>query len=386
MGRYNATSDRKDYADLLQNTTDCRPVKLAIEKGMATFQMLHQVAHVNELPASNQSIVSTNFREWRMEEFQRVRESMEDFNRKTTQLKQMALTIPETTFGKLNASKWSYEGRASRQEKANAQYKIAMHTEALRVLGDALDRNWQMLVQKTEESIRVLNEMGNWEAEQTSVEKAIETLQEGMIHLGELKENWARLVRFFVGLSQLVDAIAGKSLDDVIQQLTTTAGSATFEESGKLKSFVVKKIREKTMRANQATALVHGMASTYSRISTDYLMPRVESLDTMMKFQSPRDLIAERSRLVQSCSEDAIKIGQVLGEEMRALMGKVNERALEVKREYAFLDGLENGQREILEVENKSKVSTISTTVSSLTIGDDFKETDKTGAIEPDYY
>ena len=93
---------------------------------MATIQMLHRVAHVNQLPASNQSIV-TDFKEWWMEEFQRVQNSMEVFNRKTTQLKGMALTIPKTNIGKVNLSKWSYERRASRQEKVEYKTPIQDH-------------------------------------------------------------------------------------------------------------------------------------------------------------------------------------------------------------------------------------------------------------------
>lgn len=324
-----------------------------IEMGIGSVQKLHQLAFIKEMPSIGHEILShiepkDRFLKWRQDEFIRARKSLEEFSFEANSLKNTVLNIPDTDITSTNIKHPGQKSRASKQAKANAEYRIAVHTESLRVLREAIDHNLKSIIKKTEESVSILNQIHSWKTEEIGVNRAIEMLQIGMSQLSQLKENWGRLVRFFVRLSQLIETIAGKSLDDFKTQLETTVESSSFKRSGKLKKLIVKNIRDKVTRANQASSMVYGMASTYNRVSTDYLMPRVQQMDTMMRFDSSFDLVVQRALLTKSCADDELKIGQLIGEEMQRLIERIQERERQIKREYSFLDEME--EKDIEEV------------------------------------
>ena len=163
----------------------------------------------------------------------------------------------------------------------------------------------------------------------------------GMTQMSELKENWALLVRFFAGLSHMIEVIGGKYLHDFTHQLETTANSTSLYRSGQLNDLVVAKIRAKTTRAIQATSLISGMASTYCRISSDYLMPRIHTLDLMMKFESSSNLAVDRINLLNSCTDDSMKIRELIAHEKQHWVDRIGARVHQIRKEYAFLDELE---------------------------------------------
>ena len=343
-GRYNATEDARDYATLLVNTSNCRPIKDVIETGMEAIHQLHQLAHVKTLPdeLGNSADQEEQFLRWRENKFIHVRRAVQEFVREASSLASMARQVPATDIPSVIASENpGFKSRASAQMEADAYYRIAMHKESLRVLRKAMDRNWKEIIQKTDESIRILNEIHSWKMEEINFERAIEMLEMGMTQMSELKENWALLVRFFAGLSYMIEVIGGKYLHDFTHQLETTANSTSLYRSGQLNDLVVAKIRAKTTRAIQATSLISGMASTYCRISSDYLMPRIHTLDLMMKFESSSNLAVDRINLLNSCTDDSMKIRELIAHEKQHWVDRIGARVHQIRKEYAFLDELE---------------------------------------------
>lgn len=346
-GRYNATEDAKDYAVLLRNTSDCRPIKDVVDTGTIAIEKMHRLAHVKEMPDQEDELFLT----WRENEFIHVRLAIENFVQESSALSTIARQVPVTDIFSGNVTNPGTKSRVSSQKKADAYYQIALHKESLRVLRGAMDRNWKQIIKKTEESIHILNEIHSWKTEQIGFERAVEMLEMGMAQMSQLKENWALLVRFFVGLSHMIETIFGTSLNDFTQQLETTANSTSFKISGQLKDFVIANIRTKTSRAIQTSTIVSGMASTYCRISTDYLMPRVHRLDAMMKLEeSSTNFAVDHVNLLNSCVDDSLKIKELIGEEKMRLMEKIESRFRQIRKEYAFLDELKtqaNGQDDI---------------------------------------
>lgn len=346
-GRYNATKDTAFYKDLLTNTTECGPVKEIIETGLETIELIHQLAHADQMPHQlrNQSAdEKSQFKEWRNSEFILVRKSMEDFNAEAKRLENVALKVQKTEIRAGNVTLPGLKSWASEQAEANAYYKIALHEETARVLRSALELHWKQIIDKTDESIRILNEIHSWKAEELGLEQALEMLEAGMKEMNQLKVNWALLVRFFLQMSQMMKTMGSNSVEDFMIHLKTTVDTQSFERNnGQLKGWVIKTIQEKTIKANQAMNFVHDMASTYSRISSEYLMPRVQTLDQMMNFQTRNstEMFSDRNELLESCTNDAFKIQQLIAEEKRRLMEKVDTRNTQIRNEYAFLDQLE---------------------------------------------
>lgn len=346
LGVYNATKDMNEFTILMTNANQCKPIKTVIEMGNNTIQMIHQLADVKEMPSIANEKLShiepkERFLTWRQYDFVRIRKFMEEFNLEAKNLKDIATVIPKTDLTNTTVKHSGKQSRKSKQAKVNAEYKIAVHTESLKVISEAVDRNLKLTIKKTEESISMLNQMYAWKAEEMTMDRAIEMLKTGTIEMVELKKTWSRLVTFFAKISNLIEVMSDKRLEDFNKKMKTIVDSRSFKESGKIKKLVIKVLRENILKASQASTIIYNIATTYYRISKDYLMPRIQEMDTKMRFDSTFDIDKERILLVNSLAEDEFKISQLFNEEMQHLIKRVEERERQIKKELALLDKIE---------------------------------------------
>ena len=350
-GKYNATEDTDFFTNLSENVILCQPVVKVIEMGIETFQQMHELAHVKKIPPSGKSIHTRDqvnstddvnkFKSWREREFQYVKQSINNFYVAASNLKQIVSNIPETEVDAIIESDLDNTGGSiSKKTLGTAYYKIAKHSNSLKILSDAMDRNRKLLIQKSEDSIKILGEMQKLEAKQMDLKQAIEMLEDGMLKMSEMKENWSRLVIFFVGISQVIETVAGNSLVDLMNHVETTTQVESFKKTGNLKPLIIKQALEKVMKANLLNTNVQVMASTYCNISTDYLMPTVHNLDSMMKYKTSEEIIKARSQLLESSAKNAQKIGELLGNEKLRMAEKIRAHGRQVQQEYAFLQEL----------------------------------------------
>lgn len=340
-------------ASALKNVTKCQPISDAIVTGQKYVESMHKLAHKTPtLPEksskSDRETASRAFEEEREKEFSRIKKLEKSFIGQCLQLKEMAQKVPTANIPPIVASEIPNESRASRQAMAMANYKIKLHTKSLEELRNNLDKNWKLAINKTEELVRILQEMSILKTEEIQFEKAIKMLHMGLTQLSELKENWSNLVRFFVSISSVIESIGNKHLEDFSKDIETTSQSVRNIH----KMSVINGIHVKATRANQATALVHGMADTYFKISTKYLMPNVHKLDRLMGLK-PDQIPNERQLLLQSCERDSAEIGHLIVDGRLQLVEQVAARVRQVKNEYKFLDDL----RERAKEEERTKIA-----------------------------
>lgn len=358
-GRYNATTHSNYMVAALKNVTDCQPIIDAIVTGQKYIEGMHNLAYKKPLSLSKNSSKSDQetalgtFEEEREKEFSRIKKLEKSFTRQCLRLKEMAQKVPIINISPVVSSEIPNASRASRQEMAMANYKIKLHTKSLEELRNQLEKNWKLAINKTEESIRILHDMYILKTEQIQYEKAIEMLQMGLTQLSDLKENWSNLVRFFVSISSVIESIGNKRLEDFNKDIETTSQSVRNIH----KICIINGIHVKATRANQATALVHGMADTYFKISTKYLIPNVQKLDRLMGLQ-PEQISYERQLLLKSCERDSTEIGHLMADRRLQLVEQVAARVRQVKSEYKFLDDLrkrakEDERTKITEEKNK---------------------------------
>ena len=125
-----------------------------------------------------------------------------------------------------------------------------------------------------------------------------------------------------------------------MNHVETTTQVESFKKTGNLKPLIIKQALEKVMKANLLNTNVQFMASTYCNISTDYLMPTVHNLDSMMKYKTSEEIIKARSQLLESSAKNAQKIGELLGNEKLRMAEKIRAHGRQVQQEYAFLQEL----------------------------------------------
>lgn len=120
-------------------------------------------------------------------------------------------------------------------------------------------------MEKTGQFIRTLNPIRNWTTEEMDLKRA---------DMNEVKGNWAHLGNFFFArFSQIIiETTTSNNMGDFIQQLNKTIGTRSYKRNEGIKGLEMKKIRDKTVRANQMLTVANQLASTYYHILRDYLI------------------------------------------------------------------------------------------------------------------
>lgn len=351
MGKYDANEDMNHYQNLLTTNNasiECPPLQRIVEMGCETIQQMHQLANVtNEsMPILNDQQKTTKkmdekaiFNEWRNAQFvQKVRKTIERFKENATRLANIT-SGPQAreVMGNLTRRNLS----ESEQLTAFAHEKIAMYTEYAEVLKARLENNTREITEKTSQFMSNLNQIRNWKTEEMDLKRAIVMLEVGLADMSEVKGNWAHLGNFFARFSQIIiETITSNSVGDFIQQLNTTIGTPSYKRNEGMKGIEMKKIRDKTVRVNKVLTVANEVASTYYNISRDYLMPRVHRLQFLMDVSTENSshLASERGKLLDACEKDVIAIQQLISDEKRRLLEKVNATVRRiVESNYRFL-------------------------------------------------
>jgi hypothetical protein len=347
MGKYDANDDMNHYQNLLTTNNasiECPPLQRIVEMGCETIQQMHQLANVTNESINVQQNMTEKmdekaiFKEWRNAQFVQVRKSIERFNENATRLANITSGLQARevmeNLTRRNLSE-------SEQLTAFAHEKIAMYTEYAEVLKARLDNNTREITEKTSQFMSNLNQIRNWKTEEKDLKRAIVMLEGGLADMNEVKGNWAHLGNFFARFSQIIiETITSNSVGDFIQQLNTTIGTPSYKRNEGIKRIEMKKIRDKTVRVNKVLTVANELATTYYNISRDYLMPRVHRLQFLMDVSTENSshLASERDKLLNACEKDVIAIQQLISDEKRRLLEKVNATVRQiVESNYRFL-------------------------------------------------
>jgi hypothetical protein len=350
MGKYDANDDMNHYQNLLttnNGSIECPPLQRIVEMGCESIQQMHQLANVtkNSMPILNDQQNMTEkidekaiFNEWRNAQFvQKVRKSIERFKENATRLANIT-SGPQAREVMANLTRRNLS--ESEQLTAFAHEKIAMYTEYAEVLKARLDNNTREITEKTSQFMSNLNQIRNWKTEEKDLKRAIVMLEGGLADMNEVKGNWAHLGNFFARFSQIIETITSYSVGDFIQQLNTTIGTPSYKRNEGIKGIEIKKMRDKTVRVNKVLTVANELATTYYNISRDYLMPRVHRLQFLMDVSTKNSshLDSERDKLLDACEKDVITIQQLISDEKRRLLEKVNATVRQiVESNYRFL-------------------------------------------------
>lgn len=134
----------------------------------------------------------------------------------------------------------------------------------------------------------VLHELNTAEMKEIDFEKIRKILKKGIAAMGELKEQWSKLVLFFQTMSNLIRVPLNNQVRGFVEYVkcqsnTMAVAGYTFE----------KHVRDAIYtHAFQACAIAHYvnmMGESYVEISDKYLMPNLSSLPKLLAFDFDED-------------------------------------------------------------------------------------------------
>ena len=221
----------------------------------------------------------------------------------------------------LKDQKVNYEEEMLKNSKKTTETIIKQKNEERDKSLDALEA----FADKISAAIVELNTNG---VQKLDIEGIKQLLKEGIEQVAELEKQWKMLVIFFERVANVVQVAMGGAIEDFSKVIDKAAKSES------LSMFMKKKIIELAFTAYSRCNGVSSVATSYLKISTDYLMPSIVELGTLLALDSERDAekIKEKTESIQlRCKNTVDYIGKVVKYAKAENAYQVTYKAIELK-------------------------------------------------------
>ncbi|XP_078085499.1 uncharacterized protein LOC144504276 [Mustelus asterias] len=184
----------------------------------------------------------------------------------------------------------------------NARFKVEQSSALLRSSQEMYERSFEDMKKSNKELEDVLETLRNCEIHEIDFDKTVEMLLKGLDALGRVKEQWGKMVQFFIMMSNLIETCMGKSLNNFIKYGEKAVQSSSYSHNKFLQDLLYTQVSQ----ATNIASLVHMISETYVQVSTQHLMDRVNSLGKLMGLDPNRDkikFVAAHGKFGTDCTE-----------------------------------------------------------------------------------
>ena len=182
--------------------------------------------------------------------------------------------LPNTSPNLAKQPMYNSDGGLVQQALDSYRFRTETAKEMLKDSRRAYEASCDAVANKTKEATNLLAEMKELDLKKIDVEKIRQTLVKGIQALGELREQWGKLVRFFQMLSNLVKCCLSTSLKDFVQTSRNRLDQGDSGMSAVMRDVIFKQ----AFQANQIAYVVNSISSVYVEVSNKHLMERITSV------------------------------------------------------------------------------------------------------------
>ncbi|KAI5608665.1 hypothetical protein C0J50_6559 [Silurus asotus] len=229
---------------------------------------------------------------------QKLTESSRSFDSKSKDLTKTPPLAPKPPMmykEERNSENKSVSQRASE----NGRFRIEQNRAQLDKTREIYEKSVENMEKNQKELTDILITMRNCEVKEIDFNTTIKMLVKGMDAMGRVKEQWEKMVRFFQMVSNIVKTTLTRTLKDFV---TTSEKTQTLSYNAKL--FSKDLLYNQAFQATNISSLVNMISTTYTEVSTKYLMDRVSSLGKLMAMDKEKpEFLSERLKLQNSCDE-----------------------------------------------------------------------------------
>uniref|UniRef100_A0ABM5FIG6 Uncharacterized protein n=1 Tax=Pogona vitticeps TaxID=103695 RepID=A0ABM5FIG6_9SAUR len=271
----------------------------------------------------------------------RVVQKIAHFDRKSKSHAQAAMLVPMIPDAK-KYKPWFEDKLQEFGVVSKATFKLTHHQELLMTTEEQYQRSIENLEEKNEELIDILNHMRKCETKEIDFEKARKMLIDGLSAFEQVKEQWENMVRFFQMISSLTESCLNCRITEFVSSAESVQKIASYFSNDFLKDLIYKQASS----ASNVAHLVHMISSTYTEISSQYLLGSISSLGRLISMDPSNPSFEEECRkLAHGCNsaQNAIKglILQRKKEFENCVYGRVAEFSLEQKADLLEVIGEE---------------------------------------------
>ena len=193
---------------------------------------------------------------------------------------------------------------AAQIEVQNARYKIQHASAQLESSREKYDKTCDRMLDASQKLGELIAEIKRLNIQEINFEQIRETLMKGIKALGELREQWDKLVSFFQMMSNIIKCCLNTSLKGFLEYARTS-------QTHSLKGYPITSLKKdmiyhQTFQANKIAHVVNMIATSYVEVSSRHLTHRIAGLGGMLGLDPEKDahkIEMERQKLLNGCEE-----------------------------------------------------------------------------------
>ena len=216
------------------------------------------------------------------------------------------------------------------------RFRTATAKEMLKDSRRAYEASCDEVAKKTKEVTNLLAEMKELDLKKIDMETIRQTLVKGIHALGELREQWGKLVRFFQILSNLVKCCLKTSLKTFVQTSRNRLDQGDSGMSATMRDVIF----EQAFQANQIAYVVNSISSVYVEVSNKHLMERITCLGKLIALDpasNKHEIMLRREELNQGCEEAQEAIRRIALDKKKEITEAFDKRIGRIESEVEVL-------------------------------------------------
>ncbi|XP_035381415.1 uncharacterized protein LOC118241238 [Electrophorus electricus] len=205
--------------------------------------------------------------------------------------------------------------------------RLQMAETQLKIANERNEKTMDNLDQKKKALAEIVSELKHYNLKEIDFNKRIVVLAKGLEIMGQVKEQWEKLVHFF----QIISNIVKTTLSENLKHFKQTVEIAV-ENNYTYSMFVKDKIYTNALNASAYAYLVNMMSTTYTEVSVQYLMNNVSTLGRLMTMDpnSPQ-FLAEIDKLGKECESAQNGINSLAARNRKEFYNRCEERITQIK-------------------------------------------------------
>ena len=265
--------------------------------------------------------------------------------------------LPNTSPNLAKEPVYNSDGGLVQQALDSYRFRTETAKEMLKDSRRAYEASCDEVAKKTREVTNLLVEMKELNLKEIDMEKIRKTLVKGIQALGELREQWGKLVRFFQMLSNLVKCCLSTSLKTFVQTSRNRLAQGDSGMSATMRDVIF----EQAFQANQIAYVVNSISSVYVEVSDKHLMERITCLGKLIALDpdsNKHEIMLRREELNQGCEEAQEAIRRIALKKKREITEAFDKRIGRIESEVeALLPPISEKRAEEIKEKVKSNIA-----------------------------
>ena len=205
------------------------------------------------------------------------------------------------------------DATAAQIEVQNVRYKIHQASAQLDTCRGMYDKSCDRMMDASQKLGEIIADIKKLKIQEINFEQIRDTLMKGIRALGELREQWDKLVSFFQMMSNIIKCCLNTSLKGFLQYAETS-------QAHSLKGYPISSLKkdmiyQQTFQANKIAHVVNMIATSYVEVSSRHLTHRIAGLGGMLGLDPEKDaheIELKRQELLDGCQEAQEDIRQLV--------------------------------------------------------------------------